>query len=215
MKLRTHDWKPDTPDFVTHDVLATYIQDTAAANDILSNISFHTRVNKVEKRGIKWEVSTSRLVEEAGEKEIRNRVQVCALDKDKKEKRVLMNRNRSSMQSSWQVDTTMLQTYLTIPTSRSGKMPSRRRSCIRSFIARLHHTQGRMSWLLEPVCRVRISVASWAVLRTKSGNRVEEASMIFCPPCCLQTANGLGLSLVSHLSTLPQNLETTIHFLAV
>jgi hypothetical protein len=75
MKLRTHDWKPDTPDFVTHDVLATYIQDTAAANDILSNISFHTRVNKVEKKETK-------LVEEAGEKEIRNTVQVCASSRD-------------------------------------------------------------------------------------------------------------------------------------
>ncbi|KAI4742251.1 dimethylaniline monooxygenase [Aureobasidium sp. EXF-12298] len=75
MKLSSHDWKPDTPDFVTHDVLATYIQDTAAANDILSNLSFRTRVNKVEKRGTKWEVSTSKLVEEAGEKELRNTLQ--------------------------------------------------------------------------------------------------------------------------------------------
>jgi cation diffusion facilitator CzcD-associated flavoprotein CzcO len=77
MKLRTHDWKPNTPDFVTHDVLATYIQDTAASNDILSAISFRTRVNKVEKKDTRWEVSTSRLVEEAEEKEIRNTVQVC------------------------------------------------------------------------------------------------------------------------------------------
>ncbi|KEQ72465.1 FAD/NAD(P)-binding domain-containing protein [Aureobasidium namibiae CBS 147.97] len=75
MKLRTHDWKPNTPDFVTHDVLATYIQDTAAANDIFPNISFRTRVNKVEKRGTKWEISTSKLVEEAGEKAIRNTAQ--------------------------------------------------------------------------------------------------------------------------------------------
>jgi cation diffusion facilitator CzcD-associated flavoprotein CzcO len=78
MKLRTHNWKPDTPDFVTHDVLATYIQDTAASNDILSAISFRTRVNKVEKKHTKWEVSTSKLVEEAGEKEITNTVRVCA-----------------------------------------------------------------------------------------------------------------------------------------
>lgn len=84
MKLRTHDWKPDTPDFVTHDVLATYVQDTAAANDILANISFRTRVNKVEKRGTRWEVSTSKLVEEAGEKEIRNIVQVSVLSEMRK-----------------------------------------------------------------------------------------------------------------------------------
>jgi hypothetical protein len=84
MKLRTHDWKPNTPDFVTHDVLATYIQDTAASNDILSAISSRTRVNKVEKKDTKWEVSTSKLVEEAGEKEIRNSVQVCALAKVRK-----------------------------------------------------------------------------------------------------------------------------------
>ncbi|TIA40929.1 dimethylaniline monooxygenase [Aureobasidium pullulans] len=63
MKLRTHDWPPQTPDFVTHDVLATYIQDTAAANDVLSNISFRTRVDKAEKKGNKWEVQSSRLVD--------------------------------------------------------------------------------------------------------------------------------------------------------
>ncbi|TIA02014.1 dimethylaniline monooxygenase [Aureobasidium pullulans] len=63
MKLRAHDWPPQTPDFVTHDVLATYIQDTAAANDVLSNISFRTRVDKAEKKGNKWEVQSSRLVD--------------------------------------------------------------------------------------------------------------------------------------------------------
>lgn len=76
MKLRTHDWKPDTPDFVPHDVLATYIQDTAAANKILSLISFHTRVTKVEKKGKKWRVSTAKLIDEDGEKEVRESVQV-------------------------------------------------------------------------------------------------------------------------------------------
>ncbi|KAI5263836.1 dimethylaniline monooxygenase [Aureobasidium subglaciale] len=64
MKLRTHDWKPDTPDFVTHDVLAIYIQDTAAANDVLFNVSFRTRVNKVEKKGGKWEINVSKLVDD-------------------------------------------------------------------------------------------------------------------------------------------------------
>lgn len=63
MKLRTHDWPPQTPDFVTHDVLATYIQDTAAANDIFPNIKFRTRVDNAEKKGNKWEVQSSRLVD--------------------------------------------------------------------------------------------------------------------------------------------------------
>ncbi|KEQ95250.1 hypothetical protein AUEXF2481DRAFT_79699 [Aureobasidium subglaciale EXF-2481] len=62
MKLRIHGWKPNTPDFVPHDVLANYIQDTAAANDILPSISFRTRVNKIEKKDTKWEVNVSRLV---------------------------------------------------------------------------------------------------------------------------------------------------------
>ncbi|KAG9665595.1 FAD/NAD(P)-binding domain-containing protein, partial [Aureobasidium melanogenum] len=75
MKLRTHDWKPDTPDFVPHDVLATYIQDTAAANKILSLISFRTRVTKVEKKGEKWEISTAKLIDEDSEKEVRESVQ--------------------------------------------------------------------------------------------------------------------------------------------
>ncbi|KAG9661874.1 FAD/NAD(P)-binding domain-containing protein, partial [Aureobasidium melanogenum] len=76
MKLRTHDWKPDTPDFVPHDVLATYIQDTAAANKILSSISFRTRVIKVEKKGKTWEVSIAKLIDEDGEKEIQKSVQL-------------------------------------------------------------------------------------------------------------------------------------------
>jgi cation diffusion facilitator CzcD-associated flavoprotein CzcO len=79
MKLRTHDWNPNTPDFVPHEVLATYIQDTAAANKILSAISFRTRVIKVEKEENKWEVSTARLIDQDGEKEVQNAVQVsCA-----------------------------------------------------------------------------------------------------------------------------------------
>ncbi|KAH0378508.1 FAD/NAD(P)-binding domain-containing protein, partial [Aureobasidium melanogenum] len=75
MKLRTHDWNPNTPDFVPHEVLATYIQDTAAANKILSAISFRTRVIKVEKEENKWEVSTARLIDQDGEKEVQNAVQ--------------------------------------------------------------------------------------------------------------------------------------------
>lgn len=86
MKLRTHDWKPDTADFVPHHVLATYIQDTADANDILPSISFRTRVTKVEKKGKKWEVSTARLIEEDGEKEVERSVQVSTRTKKKKEK---------------------------------------------------------------------------------------------------------------------------------
>jgi len=214
MKLRTHDWKSDTPDFVTHDVLATYIQDTATANDILPHISFRTRVNKVEKRGTKWEVSTSKLVEETGEKEIRNTVQVCVLS-GKRTGRSADERNRSLMQSSLQVDITMPQTYLIIPISRTGKLLSRTVSCIRSFTARLRPSLGRTSWSLELVCRVRISVASWAMLRTKSGNRVEEASMIFYLLCCPTTAHASGLLLVSLLSLRQRSLATTIHFLAV
>ncbi|KAH0361764.1 FAD/NAD(P)-binding domain-containing protein, partial [Aureobasidium melanogenum] len=76
LKLRTHDWKPDTPDFVPHDVLATYIQDTAAANNILALISFRTRVTKIEKRGKRWEVSIAKLVDGDGEQEVRESVQL-------------------------------------------------------------------------------------------------------------------------------------------
>lgn len=76
MKLRTHDWKPDTPDFVPHRVFATYIQDTAAANNIVSLISFRIRVTKIEKRGKTWEVSTAKLIENGREKEVRESIQV-------------------------------------------------------------------------------------------------------------------------------------------
>ncbi|CAD0109652.1 unnamed protein product, partial [Aureobasidium uvarum] len=57
-------------------VLATYIQDTATANNILSTISFRTRVTRVEKRGKNWEVNTSKLVEKNEETEIKNTVQL-------------------------------------------------------------------------------------------------------------------------------------------
>jgi cation diffusion facilitator CzcD-associated flavoprotein CzcO len=91
MKLRTHDWKLDTPDFVPHDVLATYIQDTAASNKVIPSILFHTRVNKVEKRENKWEVSTSKLVEEDGEKLIRSTVQVRVFAERRKKKVLMIN----------------------------------------------------------------------------------------------------------------------------
>lgn len=87
MKLRTHDWKSGTPDFVPHDVLATYIQDTATANDILTLISFRTRVIKVEKKGRRWEVSTAKLIEDDGEKEVRKSVQVSARKRRREERR--------------------------------------------------------------------------------------------------------------------------------
>ena len=55
-------WKPGTEEFVPHNVLADYIQDSAEANGVLDSILFNTRVDKVEKVGSKWEVATSNLV---------------------------------------------------------------------------------------------------------------------------------------------------------
>lgn len=88
MKLRTHDWKPDTPDFVPHHVLATYIQDTTVANDVLSLISFRARVTQVKKEENKWKVSTAKLINEDGEKKVQNSVQVsrCSNERGKAKK---------------------------------------------------------------------------------------------------------------------------------
>lgn len=66
MELRTNRWPEGIEDFVSHAVLAEYIQETARVNEIESDIRFGSRVNRVEKEGSRWVVETSRLVRVEG-----------------------------------------------------------------------------------------------------------------------------------------------------
>lgn len=52
---------PETEDFVTHDVLNDYIQDTAVKTGVHSITRYDTLVKKVEKKNAKWSVETTTL----------------------------------------------------------------------------------------------------------------------------------------------------------
>ena len=69
-------WKPGTDEFVPHDILADYIQDSAESNGITECISFNTRVNHVRKIGQKWEVEIAQLSQRNGSVELTDSVHV-------------------------------------------------------------------------------------------------------------------------------------------
>ena len=76
MELQSNKWKPGTADFVKHNVLAEYIQDTARVNGIEDAIEFQTRVDHVEKSGDKWTVQTTTLVKDDNTKRLASRTRV-------------------------------------------------------------------------------------------------------------------------------------------
>ena len=61
MKLKLNDWPPGTPDFVNHSILAKYIQDTSVKTGVHQRTVYGTRVEKIEKIGKAWQVTTSSL----------------------------------------------------------------------------------------------------------------------------------------------------------
>ena len=61
MEMQTQRWRPGTEDFVSHDVLAEYIHAAAESNDVLKNIRFGTRVNRVSKVDTSWEVESTKI----------------------------------------------------------------------------------------------------------------------------------------------------------
>ncbi|KAK5675603.1 hypothetical protein LTS10_011703 [Elasticomyces elasticus] len=61
METTAHAWKAGTEEFVPHHVLADYIQGAAAANNVIENIQFDTRVTEVVKEGSRWRVETAKL----------------------------------------------------------------------------------------------------------------------------------------------------------
>lgn len=66
MELRTNKWQPGTEEFVSHNILAEYIQDTARQTDIESQIKFGTRVDAVDKVGSHWTIRSSKLAHVEG-----------------------------------------------------------------------------------------------------------------------------------------------------
>lgn len=61
MELRAHKWKPGTGEFVSHNVLAEYIQDTAKYNGVEEAIHFNTRVDHLDRTQSGWNVHTSKI----------------------------------------------------------------------------------------------------------------------------------------------------------
>jgi len=65
LELTLNPFPPGTPDFVTHDVLRDYIQDTAIKTGVHRNTRYNTSVKKVMKIGEKWRVETSILTRDS------------------------------------------------------------------------------------------------------------------------------------------------------
>ena len=74
--MTCQEWDEGTEEFVTHNILADYIQNSAKSNDILDCISFNTRVNQVMKFGSLWKLEIARLVGEGQEVAIVNSTEV-------------------------------------------------------------------------------------------------------------------------------------------
>ena len=64
MEMTCQAWKVGTAEFVTHNIIADYIQDSAVANSVVDSISFNTRVNHVRKVDATWEVNIAQLVDD-------------------------------------------------------------------------------------------------------------------------------------------------------
>jgi cation diffusion facilitator CzcD-associated flavoprotein CzcO len=65
MKLSINSWPPGTEPIVRHNVLAEYIQDTAAKAGVNEVAQYNTKVERVSKEQGHWKVQTSTL--DAGE----------------------------------------------------------------------------------------------------------------------------------------------------
>ena len=59
MQLSINSWPTGTLPFVRHNVLAEYIQDTAAKSGVHESTLYNTEVKKVVKDGNVWRVETS------------------------------------------------------------------------------------------------------------------------------------------------------------
>ena len=66
MKLKINSWPAGTEDYVNHQVLNEYIQDTSHKTGVHSKTLYNTRVEKISKIERLWKVQTSTLMREEG-----------------------------------------------------------------------------------------------------------------------------------------------------
>ena len=76
MEMSCQEWEEGTEEFVTHNVLADYIQHAAITNNILDNLSFNTRVNHVTKVGSSWQLEVAKLVEDGRDTSVADSIEV-------------------------------------------------------------------------------------------------------------------------------------------
>ncbi|KFY03890.1 hypothetical protein O988_01151 [Pseudogymnoascus sp. VKM F-3808] len=68
LELKESPWKENTEDYVNHRLVLEYIRSFARNNDVEKVVKYNTRVERVEKQGSKWVLSTSTLVKEGTER---------------------------------------------------------------------------------------------------------------------------------------------------
>lgn len=59
LELSINSWPADTPAFVRHNVLASYIQDTAVKTGVHEDTLYNTAVRNVSKAGDTWRLETA------------------------------------------------------------------------------------------------------------------------------------------------------------
>jgi cation diffusion facilitator CzcD-associated flavoprotein CzcO len=79
MKITLNSWPLGTEQHVRHNVLAEYIQDTAAKTGVNEVAQFNTKVEHVVKEGDHWKVQTSTLDAGKLEKTSRDWVSIYSL----------------------------------------------------------------------------------------------------------------------------------------
>jgi hypothetical protein len=61
MRTTLNDWPPGTPDYVNHNVLKDYIQETSRKNGVDSLTIFGARVTDLRKNATEWNLTFSTL----------------------------------------------------------------------------------------------------------------------------------------------------------
>ena len=74
---------PETPDFVSHNVLKDYIQDTATKTGVDKLTRFNTEVKSLSKSGSKWTVEAVTLSTKASGNVSRQSVEVMRVAADR------------------------------------------------------------------------------------------------------------------------------------
>jgi hypothetical protein len=121
--LSINSWPAGTPTFVRHQVLAQYIQDTAAKSGVHEDTIFNTEVKRVAKVGSYWKVETSTLNSATGQKTAKIWVGFAYVEQENIHQ---LNGHRLLTMSLLRQDTTMLQESPTYLVWRNGSRHGRR-----------------------------------------------------------------------------------------